>query len=148
MAVRRFRRVAGRSGWSEEIADGREDTDEPLQVLGRSKALHHPLSSTERQMRILRPIVEPFVRAVLDFWHDLPPGRSIGSKLIGDRPSWRTALFARQTFQQALGCLGVASILDDFIEHVSVLIKGSPQPVLLARDRDHNLIQVSDVAAA
>src|SRR5919107_3157 len=49
---------AAGAGWNEEIADGREDTDEPLQVPGRSKALHHPLASAERQMRILRPIVE------------------------------------------------------------------------------------------
>ena len=46
------------AGWNEKIADGREDTDEPLQVPGRPEALHHPLSSTERQMRILRSIVE------------------------------------------------------------------------------------------
>jgi hypothetical protein len=43
---------------NEKIADGREDTDEPLQVPGRSKALHRPLASAERQMRILRPVVE------------------------------------------------------------------------------------------
>jgi hypothetical protein len=39
---------------NEKIADGREDTDEPLQVPGRSKALHRPLASPEWQMRILR----------------------------------------------------------------------------------------------
>ena len=47
------------AGWNEKIADGREYTDEPLQVPGQPEALHHSLSSTERQMRILRPIVEP-----------------------------------------------------------------------------------------
>jgi hypothetical protein len=48
---------AAGAGWNEKIADGREDTDEPLQVPGRPKALHHPLSSTERQMRIFRSVV-------------------------------------------------------------------------------------------
>jgi hypothetical protein len=47
--------MGGRGGaagarWNEKIADGREDTDEPLQVSGQSKTLHHPLSSTEWQM--------------------------------------------------------------------------------------------------
>src|SRR6478735_6996031 len=46
------------AGWNEKIADGREHADEPLQVPGRLKALHHPLSSPERQMRIFCPIVE------------------------------------------------------------------------------------------
>jgi hypothetical protein len=50
-------RAAG-AGWSEEIADSREDTGEPLQASGRSKALHRPLSPPQRQVRILRPIVE------------------------------------------------------------------------------------------
>jgi hypothetical protein len=49
-------RAAG-AGWNEEIADGREHADEPLQVPGRSRALHHPLSPTERQMRILRTVL-------------------------------------------------------------------------------------------
>jgi hypothetical protein len=39
---------AAGAGRDEEIADGREHTDEPLQVPGRSKALHPPLSPTER----------------------------------------------------------------------------------------------------
>jgi hypothetical protein len=45
---------AVRVGWNEKIADGREDTDEPLQVPGRPKALHRPLASPEWQMGILR----------------------------------------------------------------------------------------------
>jgi hypothetical protein len=63
-------RAAG-AGWNEKVADGREHVDEPLQPSGRSKALPRPFSPAERQMRILRPIVEPLVRAVFDFWHDL-----------------------------------------------------------------------------
>ena len=43
----------------EKVADSREDTDEPLQVRGQSKALPHTFAPPERQMRILCPIVEP-----------------------------------------------------------------------------------------
>ena len=45
-------------GWNEKIANSREHADEPLQVPGRSKALHQPLASPERQMRVFRAIVE------------------------------------------------------------------------------------------
>src|SRR5687768_8332979 len=55
--VGRTGRAAG-AGWNEKVADGREHVDEPLQPSGRSKALPRPFSPAERQMRILRPIVE------------------------------------------------------------------------------------------
>ena len=91
-------RTAG-AGWNEKTADGRKDTDEPLQVPGRPEALHHSLSSTERQMRILRPIVEPLVRAVFDGRHNLALGGRVGTKLVGDHaPGW-AALLAQETPQ-------------------------------------------------
>jgi hypothetical protein len=55
---------------------------------------------------------------------------------------------AQEPFQQALGRLGVAAGLDNLIEHVTILIHGPPEPVLLAGDRDHDLVEVPDVAAA
>ena len=139
---------AVRAGWNEEITDGREDTDEPLQVPGRSKALHHELSSPERQMRILCPIVEPFVRAVFDVWHNLALGGCVGAALIGDHPSWRAALLPQEAPQQALGCRGISAGLHDLIKDVSILVNRPPEPVLLASDGDYDLIQMPDVAAA
>jgi hypothetical protein len=50
----RGRGGAAGAGWNEKVADSREHADEPLQVPGRSKALHPPLASPQRQMRILR----------------------------------------------------------------------------------------------
>jgi len=99
-------------------------------------------------MRILRPIVEPLVRAVFDGRHNLALGGRVGTKLVGDHaPGW-AALLAQETPQQALGGRGVAPALNDLIQDVSILINRPPQPVLLARDRDHDLIEVPDVAAA
>ena len=83
-------------------------------------------------MRIFRAIVEPLVRAVLDFWHNLALGSRVGAELVGDQsPRW-AALLPQETLQQAFGRLGVASVLDDLIEHIAVLIDRPPQPVLLA----------------
>ena len=80
--------------------------------------------------------------------HDLTPGSSVGAELVGDQAAWRAALLLQQTFQQAAGRFGVAPHLDDFVEDIAVLIDGPPQPVLLARDRDHDLIQMPDVTVA
>ena len=84
-------------------------------------------------MRVLRSVIKPLVRAVLDFWHDLTSGGSIRAELIGDHsPGW-AALLAQETPQQALGRRGVALRLDDLVEDIAVLVNRPPQPVLLAR---------------
>jgi hypothetical protein len=41
------------TGRDEEIADGGEDGDQPLQACRRSKAPHRPLASSQRQVRVL-----------------------------------------------------------------------------------------------
>src|SRR5918994_564278 len=99
-------------------------------------------------MRILRSIVEPFVRAVFDVWHHMTLGGSVGAELVGDHPPRWTALLLQQTFQQAFGCFGVAPRLDDFVEDVAVLVDGPLEPMLLARDRDHDLVQMPDITTA
>ena len=43
----------------EMVEDGRVDGDEFLQTSHAPEALHGPFSSSERQMRILNPIVQP-----------------------------------------------------------------------------------------
>jgi len=63
--------------WDEVISDRRKDRDETLQSAGGSKALHHPLSFSHRQMRIFRAIVQAFVRSMFNGWHHVPPCRSI-----------------------------------------------------------------------
>src|SRR6516164_6211466 len=139
---------AAGSGWDEMIADGGKDGDEPLQASWRSKALHRPLASSQQQVRVLGPVVEALVRAMLDRWQDLASGGRIGAELVGNHAPGRTTLLREKTLQQAPCCLGVASRLDDFIADVAVLIDRSPQPVLLAADADHDLVEVPDVVAA
>jgi hypothetical protein len=136
------------TGRDEEIADGGEDGDEPLQASRRSKAPHRPLASSQRQVRVLDPVVEALVRAMLDRGHDLAPGCGIGAELVGNHAPGRTALLLEKTRQQALCCTGVASRLDDFIEDISVLIDRPPQPMLFAADGDDDLVEVPDIAAA
>ncbi len=99
-------------------------------------------------MQILRPVIQPLVRAIFDRWHDLAPSGSIGAELVGDHPPRRTALLLQQAPQQALGGLGITPALDDLVKDISVLVDGPPQPVHRARDGDHDLVEVPDVMAA
>src|SRR6202000_2940366 len=91
------------------MADGGEDGDEPLQASRRSKALHRPLASSQRQVRVLGPVVEALVRAMLDRGDDLAPGCGIEAELAGNHVPGRTSLLLEKTRRQALCCIGVAS---------------------------------------
>jgi hypothetical protein len=79
--------AAARTEWNEEIEDSRKDNGEPLQASRCPESLHHSLSSTSGQTGVLRTVVEAFVRAVFNGWHDLTVGSCIGSKPGGDQPS-------------------------------------------------------------
>ena len=60
------------------------DRDEALNLSGRLEPLHLSFSSAGWLVRILRPVVQPLVLAVLDARHDLFLGRPIGFQLIQD----------------------------------------------------------------
>ena len=135
------------TGRDEEIADGGEDGDEPLQTSRRSKALHRPLASSQRQVRVLGPVVEALGERCSMAGMIWRCG-GIGAELVGNHAPGRTTLLLEKTRQQALCCLGVASRLDDFIEDISVLIDRPPQPMLFPADGDDDLVEVPDIAAA
>ena len=83
---------------------------------------------------------------MFDIGHDLTVCRAIGTQLVGDDPLRQASLFLHQADQEALGRLGVAALLDDFIENIAVLVDRPPQPVLLAGDCDYDLVKMPDVA--
>lgn len=93
-------------------------------------------------MRILCPIVQPFVGTVLDTGHDLPLRRDVGSKLVGDHHPRRSPLALQKLAHQAFGRFGIAAALHQHLQNKSVLVNGAPQPVLLASNRNDDLIKV------
>jgi hypothetical protein len=52
---------------------------------------------------------------MLDHGHQLPPGRTIRTKLVGDDAFRLSSLLLHQPDQQAPGSLGVATGLDDLV---------------------------------
>src|SRR4051794_6631310 len=97
-------------------------------------------------MRILGPIVEPLVPAVLAPGHQLPLRGGIARQLVRDHDPRRPALALEELAEQALGRPLVPPALDEDVEHGAVLVDGPPQPVLLAGDPDLDLVQVPLVA--
>ena len=88
------------------------------------------------------------MRTVLDIRHDLPFRRSIGTQLVGDHAVWGEALLLQQPGEQALGGLGIAAVLDDLIENMSILVDSPPQPMFLAGDGDEDFVQVPNIIGA
>lgn len=59
---------------------------------------------------------------------------------------WRSSLALQQLAHQALGRLGVTAALHQNLQDETVLVHGTPEPVLLATDRNDGLIEVPLVA--
>ena len=112
-------------------------------MLGRRlEALHLPLPSSRRLVRVFRSVVEALVPAVLDTGHQLLLRGAVAAELVGDHHTRRPALPLQQLAQQALGGPLVAPALDQHIQHQPVLIHGTPQPVLHPGDLDGDLVEV------
>lgn len=76
----------------EEVCDRAVDGDEVLTLPCRLELDHASFSSSNSQMRILRPVIETLMRPMLDAGHDFSSGCIVGSELVGDYDTWRDAL--------------------------------------------------------
>ena len=79
---------------------------------------------------------------MLDRRHDLAPCSTIGAKLVCDDALGYASLLLHQPDQKTLGSLGVPAYLDDLVEHIAVLVDGTPEPVIAAADCHHDLVQM------
>src|SRR3954464_5661209 len=132
----------------EDVGDLIVGGEKPLHLPRRLEALHDPFSSSGRLVRILRPVVEAFVLAVLDAGHDLPLGGTVAAQLVGDQHTRRLPLLLHELAEQAFGGFLVAPALDQDIENEAFLVDRAPEPVLLAGDGDDDLVEVPFIAAA
>lgn len=85
---------------------------------------------------------------MLDRRHDLPPGRAIRTELVGNDALRQTALLLHKPDQQALGCLGVATGLNDLVENIPILVDGTPKPMFASTDDNDHLVQMPDIIRA
>jgi len=129
-------------GWDEEISDCGEDADETLQRAWRTEPLHYPFPFSQPQVRVFGSIVQPLVRSMLDRRHDLALCSTIGAKLVCDDALGYPSLLLHQPDQKTLGSLGVPAYLDDLVEHIAVLVNGTPEPVFTADDCHQDLVQM------
>ena len=120
----------------ESVVDGGVKAEEALRRSGRLEALHLALAPTHHLMRILRPIVFSQALLMVAGKSEMPEGSAIGAQLVGRHPPWREALFAEQLAHQLDGRRPVSTTLDQDLEDLALVVDGTPQIHLLARDPD------------
>jgi hypothetical protein len=76
----------------EEIVDPIMGREETLSLPGRLEPLHLPFASARWLVRVLRPVVQPFVLPVLNAGQDLSLGSGITGQLVRDHDTRRTHL--------------------------------------------------------
>jgi hypothetical protein len=84
-------------------------------------------------VRQLGRVVEPFVPAVFDTWHNLHPGCSVALQFVSDQNARRVPQALEKLTEESFGCLSVASALHEDIERMTLLIDGAPQVTMMPR---------------
>ena len=132
----------------EEVRDLIVNRQEPLRLPSRFETLHDAFASPGRLMRILSPIVQAFMLAMIDVKAHLRPRSAVGSELVRDHDAGRRDRRFQEFRHELLRRAGVSAALDQDVENEIVLINGAPEPVLFAADRDDDLIHVPFVPAS
>lgn len=97
------------AGNMEQVGNRVLNRGEALQMPSRLEALHDPLSSSDWLVSILRPVVQSFMRSLLDTRHGLSLCCVVGSKLVGDHNTRHTALTLQELTDQAFAHPGIAA---------------------------------------
>jgi hypothetical protein len=102
-------------------------------------------------MRNLGAIVGILLGIVSNAWQDRSTGSSIALQLVRDDPEWLLALLAltaQQSTKEPLGCTLITSRLQQNINHITILIHGTPKILLLAVDSDEEFVQIPGITEA
>ncbi len=135
----RLQAMAARTAMVSNQAMGGEKA---LGMAGGFEATHGPFSLASRLVRILRPIVQPSMLAMLDTRQYLTLGSPVACKLIGNNHV-RCVRAAFQESAEELPCCGLVSpALHTDVEHDALLVNRSPEIVLFAVDLQEAFIQV------
>ncbi|APO50304.1 hypothetical protein SG09_77530 [Bradyrhizobium ottawaense] len=102
---------------------------------------------SRRLMRIFGPIVESFVLAMFDVKAHLRPRSAVRTQLIRDHHARRRAGGFQELLHEKLRSARVSSALDQDVENEAILVDSAPEPMLFARDRDNDLVQMPFVTA-
>ena len=133
---------------TKEILDGAVDGEKSLGLAGRFELAHLSFSLACGLIRDFGAVVGVAAGVVIHGRQDGSQRRPVAFQFVGNDSERFFPLAPQQSSKESL-CGGlIAARLKQDVDHVAVLIHGTPQVLLLAVDPDEDFIQVPDVAEA
>jgi hypothetical protein len=77
----------------------------------------------------------------LERWQFVP-GCLVGTELIGDDPLWHELEISEERLKKVFGSLCISVILKQNVQHGSVFVNRSPQPLNMPANQEMHLVQV------
>ena len=77
---------------------------------------------------------------------EMAEGSAVGAQLVGRHLGRREALFAEQLAHQLDGRRPVSTTLDQDLEDLALVVDGTPQIHVLARDPDDHFVEMPAIA--
>ena len=123
------------------VVNGRMDGGEFLQTSHAPETLHGAFASSERQVRILNPVVEPPSTSLLFHRSYFSERRLVGSETIRD-DFFCTSMALHQFLEEFQRCGFVSALCYNGFQHLAFVIDRAPEIVTLAIHLHENLIHV------
>ena len=121
---------------------------ESLGLTYRLESSHSSLTDPCRLMRLLSPIIGVLRCIVNDFRHHFPMRDSIAPQLVGDYLPGLPSMAPDQSPEEPLCSCTITAGLEKYINHLTILVYGSPQVVLLTVDLHENFIDEEGITIA
>ena len=125
----------------EVVVDGRVNGDEFLKASPPPETEHGMFSSPERQVCILRPIVQPVAGLLQTGSAQSTQSRSVRSQPIRDERI-RSAVALHQFPEKFHISFAVSLLRDKGLQHLAFLVDGAPKVMAFAVDLHEHLIEV------
>ncbi len=113
------------------IVDGRMDGGEFLQTSHASETLHGAFSSSEWQVRVLNPVIEPPTRLLLFQRAHFCERCFVRRKTVGD-DLFRSAMALHQFPEEFQSCSFVSALRNNRFQHLAFVIDSTPKIMPLA----------------
>ena len=133
---------------SEKILDDTVDRQESLGLAGRFESAHLPLSLAGRLMRDFGAIVGVASSVMTNETQEGSKRSSIAFEFVGHDLKRLFPLAAHQSLKEPHGGALISTRLNQDVDHVTVLIHGPPEILLLAVDPHEDFVQVPDITEA
>ena len=131
---------------SEQILDRSVNVQESLTLSRRLETAHLPFPLPCRLMRYLAPIVRILRRVMRHQRHHRAMCDAITSEFVGHKSERFATLALQESAEEPSRCSPIPARLHEDVDHVSVLVNGTPEVLALTVDGDEQFVQQPDVA--